>query len=210
MPKKRFLMVLWTSLQATWIRNTTLHALRSTTKVSVHDIPLNFVYNHPTVMQLATFLIGVLTGRAANDKDAARAARLAQMDTMLHKYASAFPTPAWRSAPQQNGSARGPFQETVLVTGTTGRLGSQLLARMLADPAVAQVYTLNRGALTTSNVAKLEERHREVFRLWGLDERLLDDGKVTFLSGDLLKPGFGLDQGTVVKVSAILSPSLSC
>ena len=81
--------------------------------------------------------------------------------------------------------------ETVLVTGTTGRLGSHLLAQLLARPDVARVYALNRPALGASR--SIEERTRSAFKLWGLDESLLTSDKVVLLVGDLTKAKFGLE-----------------
>ncbi|TBU53497.1 acetyl-CoA synthetase-like protein [Dichomitus squalens] len=186
------------SLQATWIRNTVLHAIRTTTKLSVHDIPLNFVYNNPSITQLAFFLLRILSGTAVG-KEEERASRLTQMESMLSKYSSTFPKPSWRGS-SSNRTGHGPSQETILITGTTGRLGSQLLTRILAEPEVVHVYALNRGVPGDS--ATLEKRHREVFRAWNLDEHVLDGGRVTFLSGDLSKPGFNLDQRTFEQLRA--------
>ncbi|EJF55523.1 hypothetical protein DICSQDRAFT_130570, partial [Dichomitus squalens LYAD-421 SS1] len=50
--------------------------------------------------------------------------------------------------------------------------------------------------------AALEKRHHEVFRPWNLDEHVLDGGRATFLSGDLSKPGFNLDQRTFEQLRA--------
>ena len=137
------------------------------------------------------------------DKDAERASRLGQMDVILTKYSSSFPKPRWSRTSSGNGSADGPgnapHQETILITGTTGRLGSQLLTRILAKPEVVHVYALNRG--TPEDSTTLEERHRKVFRAWGLDEHVLSGEKVTFLAGDLSKPQFNLDQETFERVS---------
>ena len=63
------------SLQATYIRNTVIQALRSTSNISVHDLPQNFVYAHPTISALTSFLSRLLSGGAAvSDAAAAREA----------------------------------------------------------------------------------------------------------------------------------------
>lgn len=174
------------SLQATWIRNTILHAVRTTTKVSTHDVPGNFVYLHPTIAGLSAFLHGLVSGKSI-DKDAERAERLAQMKALVEKYSAKWPSPRWEASVTAPAA-----EETVLVTGSTGRVGSHLLAQLVQKPEVTHVYALNREP--TGEAAKLEARQREALKTWGLDPALLDGGKVTFLPVDLAKPSFGLDE----------------
>ncbi len=182
-------------MQATYIRNTILYALRTTTKISVHDIPSNFVYTNPTIATLANFLMGIISGKGV-EKDAECAARIAQMENMLNKYSAEFKKPQWTSS-QAESTRTG---ETMLITGTTGRLGSHLLSQMLHNPEVVRVYALNRGAPGDS--AKVQERQAEAFKMWGLDESLLAS-KVSFHTADLTLPYFGLDEATFVEVSRL-------
>ncbi|KAI0769291.1 acetyl-CoA synthetase-like protein [Trametes elegans] len=182
------------SLQATWIRNTILHAVRTTTKLSTHDVPQNFVYSYPTIASLGGFLGGLIAGKGV-DKDAERAERLAQMKALVEKYGAQWPEARWKaSADATEKSAGGDGPQTVLITGTTGRLGSHLLAQLLQKPEVGRVYALNRG--TAGDEANLAERQREAFKTWGLDAGLLDGGKVYFHPADLTKPLFGLGEKT--------------
>ncbi len=196
------------SLQATWIRNTILHAVRTTTKVSTHDVPGNFVYLHPTIAGLSIFLHGLVSGKSI-DKDAERAERLAQMQALVEKYSAKWPSPRWEA------SAAPTVGETVLVTGSTGRVGSHLLAQLVQKPEVMHVYALNREP--SGEAAKLEVRQREALKTWGLDPALLNGGKVTFLPADLAKLSFGLDEKTYGEVGALslyayifTEPSSSC
>ncbi|KAI0743094.1 acetyl-CoA synthetase-like protein [Daedaleopsis nitida] len=175
------------SLQATYIRNTILHALRTTTKAPVNDVPLNFVYNHPTIAMLSVFLHRILTGEAF-DPAAERKARLAQMRAFLDKYGSDFPTPQWAAS-----AAPAAAKETLVITGTTGRLGAHLLAQSLQRGDVVHVYALNRG--TPGAEEELAAKQREAFKTWGLDAGLLAE-KVSFHAADLAKPRFGLDEET--------------
>ncbi len=183
------------SLQATYIRNTILYPLRTTTKISVHDIPSNFIYTNPTIAALANFLQGIISGKGV-DKDAERAARIAHMENMLNKYSAEFKKPQWTSS--QAGSTWS--GETVLITGTTGRLGSHLLSQVLQKPEVVRVYALNRGAPRES--AKVHERQAEAFKMWDLDQSLLAS-KVSFHTADLTLPYFGIDEATFVEVSRL-------
>ena len=66
------------SLQATYMRNTVIHALRSSTNVNVHDVPHNFIYANPTISALATFISRFVSGETLLDADAEREASLAR------------------------------------------------------------------------------------------------------------------------------------
>ncbi len=90
--------------------------------------------------------------------------------------------------------------ETVLVTGTTSRLDSHLLAQLLAREDVVRVYALNRES--SGSVEKLQQRSRDAFVQWGLDESLLDSGKVSFHAADLAKPYFALGESLYEEVRA--------
>ncbi|KAI0350525.1 acetyl-CoA synthetase-like protein [Trametes cingulata] len=193
------------SLQATWIRNTILHAVRATTSISTHDVPLNFVYANPTIASLSAFLRGLISGQVV-DQDAERAARLSQMQELVRKYGTKWPTPEWASTRDRDSNAPAGNSETVLITGTTGRLGSHLLAQLLKKPEVARVYVLNREP--TGDPAKLGERQRDAFKTWHLDEDLLSSTRVSFHPADLTEGRFGLEERTFVEmrdsVSAVI------
>ncbi|RDX49617.1 acetyl-CoA synthetase-like protein [Lentinus brumalis] len=180
------------SLQATWIRNTIIHALRSSSSVNTHDIPTTFVYSNHTISALAAYISAIYSGKSV-DKDAERAASIERMRALLEKYSAGlerrFPEKAANG--HANGHANG-TAEIVLVTGTTGRLGSHLLAQLLQRPDVVRVYALNRES--SGSVAALEKRSREAFKQWGLDESLLSGGKVSFHAVDLAKPNFALSE----------------
>ncbi|KAI0712723.1 acetyl-CoA synthetase-like protein [Cerioporus squamosus] len=180
------------SLQATWIRNTIIHALRSASSVNIHDIPTTFVYNNHTISALAAYISAIYSGKSV-DKDAERAASIERMRALLEKYSAGLE----RRFPEKaaNGHANGHADSTaeiVLVTGTTGRLGSHLLSQLLQRPDVVRVYALNRES--SGSAAALEKRSREAFKQWGLDESLLSGGKVSFHAVDLAKPKFGLSE----------------
>ncbi|TFY78273.1 hypothetical protein EWM64_g5737 [Hericium alpestre] len=172
------------SLQATSIRNTILRALRSSSRVSTHDIPSTFVYTHPSIRALSDFISGLFskTG-AARGSPTTRESRAQEMRELVQKYSRNFVRAAHQ--PEMNGTG-----ETILLTGTTGRLGCHLLATLLSKPDVHRIFALNRHL---SHV-DLEERQRQAFAMWGLDLGLLSSSKMTLLVSDLAKKGFGLDQ----------------
>ena len=167
--------------------------------MNIHDIPSTFVYANHTINALAAYISAIYSGKAV-DKDAERAAAIERMRTLLEKYSAGLE----RRFPEKvaNGHANGHASgaaETVLVTGTTGRLGSHLLSQLLQRPDVVRVYALNRES--SGSVAALEKRSREAFKQWGLDESLLSGGKVSFHAVDLAKPKFGLSEELYDEVS---------
>jgi thioester reductase-like protein len=80
-----------------------------------------------------------------------------------------------------------PSHDVVLVTGTTGTIGSNVLAQLVVDPKVGKVYALNREGSTPSDV-----RQRIALRDRGLDPSVVDSPKVVFLEGTVSQPRLGL------------------
>ena len=189
------------SLQVTWIRNTLIHALRSSSSVNTHDIPPGFVYAHPSIVALAAYISSLFAGKTV-DKDAERAAGIERMRALLDRYSVGLERRFPEKANAANGHANGVTQEVVLVTGTTGRLGCHLLSQLLERPEVVRVYALNRES--SGSVEALEKRSREAFKQWCLDESLLSGGRVSFHAVDLAKPEFGLNRALYDEVRSLL------
>ena len=55
------------SLQATWIRNTLLRALRETDKGAAARLPMNLVFQAPTIASLATLVHDVIQGVGSSE-----------------------------------------------------------------------------------------------------------------------------------------------
>ena len=80
-----------------------------------------------------------------------------------------------------------PLHDVVLVTGTTGTIGSNVLAQLVTDPKVGKVYALNRESSTSSDA-----RQRIALRNRGLDPSVVDSPKVVLLEGTVSQPKLGL------------------
>ena len=185
-------------MQATWIRNTIIHALRSSSIADVHGVPTNFVYSHPTISSLAAYIsvISLTEDQKTFKLPRSEEETVNRMQALLEKYSADFK----RVFPDAiaRGETKDEALHTVVVTGTTGRLGSHLLAQLLARSDVAHVYALNRPAPGAAE--SLEARSRAAFRLWGLDEGLLSNGKVSLLTSDLARRKCGLEEAIYEKV----------
>ncbi|KAL5364270.1 male sterility protein-domain-containing protein [Aspergillus floccosus] len=73
----------------------------------------------------------------------------------------------------------------VMVTGTTGALGSSILSSLLEDLDVVRIYCLNRARDGKS--AQIQSFHRH-----GIHHDIVQDSKVEFLQVDFAKKNFGL------------------
>ncbi|TFK38857.1 hypothetical protein BDQ12DRAFT_629926 [Crucibulum laeve] len=174
------------SLQATWIRNSLLRAVRDSAQIDTRQTVDNFVYDHPSVTGLSHFLSSLVSGKklvngSEYNKEEA-------MHAMSEKYSNSFPIHK-----PSHSSAAGTHNEggTVLVTGTTGALGSYLLAKLVEDPKVSRVYALNRvrrqGQMPLSDTQKVSLIDR------GVDPVVvLNSPKVQLLEADFTQIGFGL------------------
>ena len=80
-----------------------------------------------------------------------------------------------------------PSHDIVLVTGTTGTIGSNVLAQLVVDPKIGKVYCFNRRGSTP-----LDARQRIALRDRGLDPSVVDSPKVVLLEGTISQPKLGL------------------
>lgn len=170
------------------MRNRVIASLRSadddSIRTAAQNISQNIVYEHPTLSELATALVALVNpSSAAETKD-----RLRHIADMIHKFSADIPSPNYNLA-----SSSGPI--TVLLTGSTGNVGSHILVALLAEPRVEKVYTLSRPA------SQGEDRQRAAFVERGLPEVLLDTGKLVSFVGDPNQPELGLKHEDFVEVS---------
>jgi thioester reductase-like protein len=91
--------------------------------------------------------------------------------------------------------------ENVVITGTTGSLGSHILAQLLANDKVKRVWAINRPH--KSSGASLIHRQRLSFEDKALAVNLLDHPKLTFLECNLNESQLGLANGDYEAVSGL-------
>ncbi|CAE7225213.1 unnamed protein product [Rhizoctonia solani] len=149
---------------------------------SVLDPTANFnqqtIFSKPTVRQLAQ-LLAYLSESGDVSVDPVTEA-LQAMRAMIQKYDSNWPRLVNRGLKRVE-------KERVVVTGTTGALGSYLLAQLLANDKVEKVWAMNRKSTEDS-------REREVasFEDKLLDVTLLEHKNLVFVDVDLEDPRLGL------------------
>ncbi|KAJ8081122.1 putative NRPS-like protein biosynthetic cluster [Marasmius tenuissimus] len=150
----------------------------------------NFVYEYQTPRGIAQYLISTFHEAAATSITP----RIKEMEQLVDSLVTNFPFFGFeRTVGIKDSESE---SVVVLVTGTTGALGSNLLSTLLGDDTVHKVYALNRRNMDKN----LHERQRDAFLKQGLDPELLVGPKVNLLEADLARPHFGLDKSDFEKM----------
>ncbi|KAI0381395.1 acetyl-CoA synthetase-like protein [Hypomontagnella monticulosa] len=165
------------------------------------------IYSHPTLGQLAAFLVqdtgtrSVLVDRRSRDLSIRNNGHVQEspvgteeepasprkgMQGMLEKYTRTLPQ---RALPTVKPSTS---HMTVLLTGSTGSLGSYLLNTLYNNENVERIICLNRSS-------NAYEKHKQTGPRRGLS--LLTSSKVEFLKADLSKRGLGLEESTYKRLT---------
>ncbi|KAI1763791.1 putative NRPS-like enzyme [Hypoxylon sp. FL1150] len=153
------------SLQALQITRALRRGLRRA------DIALSTVYHNPSISQLTSALLE--KGEATKDRDA--------MAPLLETYVGLIkkiPAPQSPAADTDAGKT-----VDVLLTGSTGTLGTYILHALLNRPGVGHIYVLNRG----EDGGRAVQINRFATATEGLD-------RVTFLKWNPASPLLGLDE----------------
>ncbi|KAJ8108999.1 hypothetical protein ONZ43_g6259 [Nemania bipapillata] len=137
------------------------------------DLALSTIYQNPTIEQLTTAIIK--PGDAVN-----QAETMKQLLSSFQGLIKQIPKPSSVS-PKVESSV------DVLLTGSTGTLGTLILHTLLHKPNIGHIFCANRGA---------DSRAAQIRRLdaAGLTENDLDT-RVSFLQTDLSHPLLGLEEG---------------
>ncbi|CCM06250.1 uncharacterized protein FIBRA_08499 [Fibroporia radiculosa] len=164
------------SLQATWIRNTILRALRQHDPVAPNRLSPTFVFEEPSVAKLSKLIWDVVhSPDRPKETD-----HIKEMQRLVDEYTRGYPTRPLLLHPPSQGAV-------VLITGTTGGLGSDTLAHLLEDKNVERVYAFNRQSRGAAS------KQREAFLQRGHDMQLLQSRKYVPIEGDTSISGFGID-----------------
>ncbi|PSR74016.1 hypothetical protein PHLCEN_2v10200 [Hermanssonia centrifuga] len=186
------------SLQAASLRRCLAAAVASTSKSSGNTsncLPLDFVYTHPSITRLQKGLIAYLTSNKRQGTSPSD--RIHQLRSVAEEYvrkvADLRPAPSTGDPRKDQSIGR----KVVLLTGSTGSLGSAMLAELVMSADVSKVYALNRRGTRS-----LRSRQEEGLRRLGV--RLGDDWqKIVLLEGDLASDRFGLDKETYLGLTDV-------
>ncbi|KAJ7233038.1 hypothetical protein C8J57DRAFT_1090832 [Mycena rebaudengoi] len=168
------------SLQATWIRNALLRALRDSAQLDTRRSTHNFVYDYPSISGLALFIFSLVSGTEHTPVD--------NKVSVIHGKVSSYT----RDFPLHIGEMDLPSssEKVVMITGTTGELGCYLLAVLVADNSVSRIYALNRSLRDSSVLC----RQSQALVDRGLDPTIVDSQKLVLLEADISSLRFDVEE----------------
>lgn len=144
------------------------------------DVSFSTIYSHPSISALAQAIFSGLEKDEANNYQEMIATTLQKytesIDAIAEKAKETLPRMIRPNATGHN----------VLLTGSTGALGSYLLHTLLASPEVSHTYCLNR-----SPDSLLVQKARNEAKSLPVD---FPPDRVTFLTSDLSSPHLGLEE----------------
>lgn len=129
--------------------------LKGLTQVSVSWITPRVIFRHSTLRELSKILTEFLNDGAKPAEDS-EASRSSAVEDAVARYTKNLPErkPSATVAPAEAPSS----DVTVAVLGSTGYVGSQLVASLLRNPTVSHIYCLDRSSdAATKLTASLKE-----------------------------------------------------
>lgn len=91
------------------------------------DLDENVVFEYPNITKLAAHLLTLRTGQVVERED-----EIVAMANLIQKYSS------FSASPQ-------PHKEVIILTGTTGSLGTHILAQLMQNDNICKIYCLVRA-----------------------------------------------------------------
>ncbi|KIJ59318.1 hypothetical protein HYDPIDRAFT_118655 [Hydnomerulius pinastri MD-312] len=187
------------SLSVTYIRNQLLGALRKSEEANVRSaasrIPQNLIFESPTIKLLAARISSLVTQDGSDQPEDFMRQHTTAINAMIERYSVGLKgSDNGVNIEGQIGDEAAPA--TVLLTGSTGGLGSFLLAQLLESTNVERVYALNRPSSTTS----IQQRQRSAFLDKGLPLDLLESNKLTYVEAEASQANCGLPPSLYEKI----------
>lgn len=119
---------------------------------------------------------------ASSSESSQQEAKLTEMESLIAKYTHTFP----KHVSSGDCSAD---NEVVLITGTTGAIGTSMLAQLADIPSVTRIYAFNRAS---GDGQTLRERQAMSLRQRGYDAGILDRGVIVLVEGDQSSHDLGI------------------
>ncbi|KAG1835909.1 putative aminoadipate reductase [Suillus subalutaceus] len=186
------------SLSATYLRNRLISALKRSCEVRIQSISClitqNIIFENPTIHSLAR-KVAALIACADGTSESVQNSHVHAIGAMIEKYSTGFLKLDPDSMERPAKRARLDGGRVVLLTGSTGTLGSYILADLLGRPEVSTVYVLNRFSAASGTYSSM--RQLKAFEERGLNTQLLTSSrKVLYLEGDVSQDRLGLTPPT--------------
>ena len=168
------------SLSVTYLRNRILGALRQSSdaeiKKAAAHIPSNIIFENPTIQLLSSRIAALVNDTGSGGGQNVIEQHKQAINAIIEKYSVGLDGPVDGVLP----STQSIEPAVVLLTGSTGGLGSFLLSELLESPAVQRVFAFNRPSSTKS----IEERQKSAFKDRGLAVDLLSSNKLVYVEAD--------------------------
>lgn len=156
----------------------------ATSKIPLATLTSKLIYSNPTINKLSAAIFN-LFGSQSDELPDAKSSSITDMQAMLDKYVQLFPILPGRKSPSPEN------ESIVLLTGSTGSLGSFILEHLLKSTNVKEIWCLNRSE-------DAHQRQAGSNLLRGLETKW-EPTRVKFISGNACQPKFGL-QSDVYKM----------
>ena len=166
-------------------------------------LPPNIMYQNPTISGLAEYIAGCvqadrarntngvigvngINGHPVNGQGDRRPNKRDELQSLVDKYTSELSRTLKRTR-----------KDRIILTGSSGSFGINILASLVESPDVEKVYAFSRRP---TDGTSLTERHLHALKRSGLRTSLLDSRKVVLVESDLTLPDFGLDPDLLAEV----------
>jgi len=139
-------------------------------------IPPSVIVENSTIQLLTARIVALVSDNGVGQGDSIEQHKKAIDDPMIERYSVGSGGPVDGMLP--NSQSIEPA--VVLLTGSTGGLGSFLVSELLGSPAVQRVFAFNQP----SPLKSIAERQKAAFRGRGLDLDLLNLDKLVYIEAD--------------------------
>ncbi|KAF7595540.1 hypothetical protein BBP40_005575 [Aspergillus hancockii] len=143
----------------------------------------NLIYLHPSVAELTQAVLRLQQDHESSEV-ASKETQLEERKKILEEFQSQIILPEGQSEPNPTQD-----KQTVVLTGSTGTLGTYILDALLKNPSVTHVHCLNRKVDSAA-------AQRQKTDFYGLITPL-DSARVSFWTVDLSQNGLGLPPDTL-------------
>ncbi|KAJ4379416.1 hypothetical protein N0V86_005461 [Didymella sp. IMI 355093] len=148
------------------------------------NVTASIIYSNPSVKKLAATLSQITS--KSNGHQGASLSREEKVDRMMRKYTSDM----IRQKHSTNTSEH-TEKHTVVVTGSTGSLGTHILEQLLANPNVEKVFCLNRSDNAETRTKESFDKH---------DHNATSLSKAEFIKTDFGSDKLGLTDNTYARL----------
>ncbi|KAF9810700.1 hypothetical protein IEO21_06834 [Rhodonia placenta] len=165
-------------LNATFLRNRIIGALRSSTSPAIAQlVSPNFIFVYPTIRDLAKAIVELVQSGKTGIPESG--APVADIEALIKKYTAMLPQGPVTPHPPSG-------EVVILITGTTGILGTHIIVDLLRIKSIKHIYAINRGP-------DVRERQLNALDAACLPKDIIDDPRLSLLAGDLNHENLGLD-----------------